>query len=137
MTQPVKMPKDALLKLNGNRLSDHNRSELGVAYERIENSKRMANGTLRKYVVADKRTFSVSWSNLPHSAQYTVDGFWGGEEMHDFYMNEANRGLVTLTVTRGNGVTTNHSVVISSFSSQINKRGLYEFWDVSMELEEI
>ena len=137
MTQPLVFAKDSLLRINGNRLSDHNRSELAVSTERIEDSKRMANGTLRKYVIADKRSFTVSWADIPHTAAHTVDGFWGGEDMETFYRSPAGQGVVTLTITRGSGVTTNHSVVISSFERRIKKRGVYEFWDVSMELEEV
>lgn len=134
---PLKLPKDSLLRLNGNRLSDHNRSELSVSVERIENAKRMADGTLRKYVVADKHTYSVSWEDLPHRAVHTVDGFWGGEDMEDFYLSEQNRGAITLTIIRGDGSEETRVVMITTFSSVIKKRGIYEFWDVTLEMEEV
>ena len=46
-------------------LTDDSRSPLQVGLERIEYKKRMINGRMRSYHVADKRTFSVSWDNLP------------------------------------------------------------------------
>lgn len=64
-----------LLRFNTNAVTDHNRSELGIDPERIESRKRMANGTMRKYFVADKHTFTVSWNDIPHLASQTVDGF--------------------------------------------------------------
>jgi hypothetical protein len=46
-------------------LSDHNRSELSLSYERIETRQRMINGTMRSYHVADKVSVNTSWSRLP------------------------------------------------------------------------
>ena len=46
-------------------LSDHNRGELGINFERIEQKRRMVNGTMRSYHVADKRSISISWDMLP------------------------------------------------------------------------
>ena len=46
-------------------LSDHNRSELGMTIERIEQKRRMVNGTMRSYHVADKTSISIDWDMLP------------------------------------------------------------------------
>ena len=46
-------------------LTDDNRSSLQVTLDRIEYKKRMINGRMRSYHVADKKTFSVSWKDLP------------------------------------------------------------------------
>jgi hypothetical protein len=46
-------------------LSDHNRSEVNVTNERIEQRQRMANGTMRSFFIADKLTIDTSWSMLP------------------------------------------------------------------------
>jgi hypothetical protein len=54
--------------LSNNRfliLSDHNRGELGMTIERIEQKRRMVNGTMRSYHVADKTSISVDWEMLP------------------------------------------------------------------------
>lgn len=132
---PIKFAKNAIMEWNGNKVTDHNRGELGVDVERIESSKRMANGTLRKYVVADKRTFSVSWDDLPHSKAYTVDGFWGGREIEDFY--NKNAGVFTLKLTNGDGQAESFEVVFTSFDKEISKRGVYDFWSVSVEMEQV
>lgn len=46
-------------------LSDHNRSEINISAERIENRKRMINGTMRSYHVSDKVKYSMNWDMLP------------------------------------------------------------------------
>jgi hypothetical protein len=96
-------------------LSDHNRGEISVNTERIEQRKRMANGTMRSYHIADKLQISTNWNMLPsrsHSVypafnqstgkspyddgssgetieatEYTSDGGAGGVEMLDWYEN--------------------------------------------------
>lgn len=53
-------------------LSDHNRSPLSVAKQRIETRNRMVNGTMRSYHTADKLSINCSWSRLPSRA-YSSD----------------------------------------------------------------
>lgn len=128
--------RDALLKFNGTRVSDHNRSELSVDVERIGNSHRMANGTMRKYWVADKRTFSCSWDMLPTLSTQTVDGFMGAAAIENFY--NTTTGPFTLTLTDRAGVTTTYTVVFTEFSKEIQKRWAQrEFWSVNISLEEV
>lgn len=132
---PRVFPKGALMQWDGNSVTDHNRSELEVDVQRIETAKRMANGTLRKYVVADKRTFSVSWDDLPNSATYTVDGFWGGKEIEDFY--NRNAGSFPLRITNGDGTSETFLVMITDFGKSLNRRGKFDFWNVNIEMEEV
>jgi hypothetical protein len=46
-------------------LSDHNRSQINITNERIEQRQRMANGTMRSFFIADKLSIDTSWSMLP------------------------------------------------------------------------
>jgi hypothetical protein len=46
-------------------LSDDNRSPIDISKERIENRRRMVNGNMRSYHIADKLSINVSWSMLP------------------------------------------------------------------------
>ena len=91
-------------------LSDHGRSEISFAQQRIENKKRMINGSLRSYHIANKATLSWSWNMLPSRAfnkdpqfdpstglptasslvQYIVDGGSGGVDLINWY--EENTG---------------------------------------------
>lgn len=83
-------------------LTDHNRAPINISMERIEQAQRMGDGTLRKYVVANKNIFDASWSFIPAATQTissisglgiasfkpTVDGYYGAGFMKAFY--EAN-----------------------------------------------
>lgn len=131
----ISFDKPQLMEWNGNKITDHNRSELQVSVERIESSKRMANGMMRKYVIADKRKFSTSWDELPHDAVWTIDGFWGGRQIESFY--NTNAGQFTLRLTMGDGQIESYNVVFTGFSKDIQKRGEFDFWQVSVEMEEV
>lgn len=127
--------KPRLMRWNGNAITDHNRGDLGIDVERIEKKQRMADGTMRKYIVADKRTFSVTWNNLPHSAAHTVDGFWGANEIENFY--NANPGGVTLELTYGSGEVDTFTVMFSDFNANLTKRGAYDFWEITVSMEQV
>ena len=120
---------------SGNKITDHNRSSLDIDVERIENRTRMADGTSRSYIIADKKVFSTSWKNVPGDSKHTVDEFWGAKQMENFYKVA---GVFTLVIIDGNGSTENYLVYISNFSSSLVKRsGNYDFWDVSVEMTQV
>ncbi len=134
MAKPLKFYKPALMMWNHNKITDHNRSEMDVSVERIENRNRMADGTLRSYKIADKHTFSVSWDNLPFNSLYTVDGFWGGREMERFYQLENN---FSLRLYSGDFSFQDYDVIITDFSKNIVSRGgKYDMWNLSVTMEE-
>ena len=124
-----------LMQWNNNNITEHNRKPLEISIERIEKSQRMANGTLRKYFIADKHTFSISWEDVPRTTAHTVDGYWGGEAMKDFY--GTNTGSFPLKIYYGDGTIKTFTVVMSSFNATISKRGVYDFWNVSCEMTEV
>ena len=89
-------------------LSDHNRGEININLERLEQRQRTINGRMRSYHIADKLSFTWSWSNLPSRAfyqnaafnpdtgispyqnnlqEFTADGGAGGVELLDWYQN--------------------------------------------------
>ena len=49
-------------------LSDDNRSEIKFTVNRIDQKRRMVNGRMRSYHIADKLQIDVSWDNLPSRA---------------------------------------------------------------------
>ena len=96
-------------------LSDHNREDISIAQQRIENRQRMINGTMRSYHTADKISISCSWSRLPSrsysrnvnfstsgaptlsgATEYTVDGGAGGVELLDWYESHSGPFYVYL-----------------------------------------
>lgn len=124
-----------LITFNGNPVTDHNRSELDVGIEAIEEDRRMADGSLRRYYVARKRSFSMSWDMLPTEDSETVDGYWGGNSIETFY--NLNTGSFTLGVTNKNETVTNYTVVFKDYSRNVQKRWDVHFWNISIRLEEV
>lgn len=116
--------------------SDHSRSELSVSNDRIGSSDRMANGRLRKYHVADKRTWSASWDLLPAPSEMTVDEKAGGKEIEQFYKNtkgEFQMKITNVDIELDEIVT----VVFTNFDKDIAKRGAYDMWNISVAVEEV
>ena len=76
------------ISLDGNTwyaLTDHNRQPIVVTPTLIEQATRMANGTMRKYVIASKNTFSVDWKDIPSQSSNTVDSNYSSAWLSAFY----------------------------------------------------
>lgn len=133
------------------RISDHNRAPLGIGVERIEKSMRTVDGTLRRYSVTKKRSFDLSWTNFPSkiSPSYggktgigTVDGGWAGEDIENFH-NTVD-GDFWIRLRKGDDenkaigdITEEYRVMITDFSKDVEKRGIVDFWTLSITLEEV
>lgn len=122
------------------KITDHNRSPLDISVERIENKQRMVDGTLRRHVITKKRTFSASWDMLPSTnakgtGTGTVDGGWAGEDIQEFH-NETD-GEFQMQLRGGDGQVETVTVMISDFSKEVIKRGIVDFWSLSITLEEV
>lgn len=129
------LSKPRLMRWNNNAITDHNRAELTIDTTRIEKSARMANGTLRKYVVADKLKFSTSWDMLPETAAKTVDGFWGANEMQNFYTSTV--GSFPLELTYADGTIKTYTVMFTDFGKVLKKRGAFNMWALNVTMEEV
>lgn len=126
----------AALEINGNFLTDHNRSELSIQNDRIVNDVRTQFGDLRRYYRADKKKFSVSWDMLPQGSEDTVDGNLGAEDMIELF--NSITGAADLRVYYDFGDEKEYKVVITSFSATLKKRwNPYRFYEVSLEMEEV
>jgi hypothetical protein len=140
------------------KVTDHNRSALSEDIERIENKQRMADGTLRRYTVSKKRTWSCQWENLPSTnlvaaGLKTVDGGMSGEDIEAFH--NATDGAFRLVLRRGSAkdlATPNPAdsalpyqdsnfyitkVMISDYNKEVTKRGRVDLWSLSITLEEV
>ncbi len=115
--------------------SDHNRQEISISQQRIENRQRMINGTMRSYHVADKITLSTSWQMLPSRSynrnvnflssgvadtlttdvEYTADGGSGGVELLDWYENHSGPFYVFLGYDKYNNLPVGNSIQDASF----------------------
>jgi hypothetical protein len=155
-------------------LSDDNRSPLEFRPERIENRKRMANGRMRSYHIADKMTLSTSWDMLPsrsyalrpnynledgkspyannNTLEYTTDGGAGGVDILKWYENHKGSFWVYLAYDKFSSFGENDEayeklpqynqlieMFISDFNYSVVRRGgsNYDFWNISVTLEEV
>lgn len=122
-------------------VSEHNRQPIEVSTNRIEQSTRMSNGTLRKFWVADKKMFSISWTMLPATTAYTTDGYWGAKNLIDFYESSLGQGTFRIKLNYAQEGVVSFSEPIrvncTSFSATLQKRGAVAHWDISMTMEEV
>lgn len=137
----VTLPRDSIMywgRRNDTALkkvTEHNRQPLNVSWETIETADRMIDGTLRKWLVARKRSWSVSWNNVPHASTRTVDGAMGGDAMEKFYL--ANPAEFSMEIRKFDGTKERILVMFTSFDKTVVKRGVYELWDVTAVIEEV
>lgn len=73
------------------RLTDHNRDPISISTELIETQSRMANGRLRKYLVAAKNNISASWEYVPSKTSETADLNYSAAWLESFY--KSNVGI--------------------------------------------
>lgn len=132
---PITFTKPSLIVLDGTTLSEHSRSPLAISYERIAQNVRTANGTLRRFFVADKRSFSLSWDMIPGLAADTVDGFAGAKDLETKF--SSTTGSVTMTINYGQGSPENVTVMVEGFSIELQKRWDYDWYNVSIDLVEV
>jgi len=128
------------------KLSEHNRAPVSISTTRIEKTQRMSNGTLRKIFIADKKSIDTSWSMLPTNDVMTIDGGYGAGSIRSFYYGKGT-GVFKVKISY-NGVSERDEIMIMSFtgcSFTVVKRNVkektadiaQEFWDVSINLEEV
>lgn len=117
------------------KTTEHNRSPLEVSWESIDTSERMIDGTLRRWLVTRKRTWTTSWEMVPHTSARTVDGGMGGEDMESFYLSKPAE--FSMEIRKPDGETERVLVMFASFDKSVEKRGAYEFWNISVSIEEV
>ena len=116
---PIVLPVGSLIKFNSVALSEHNRSPMAMGYNRIEKTQRMANGTLRKFFITDKKTLNVSWDQLPSYSNYTIDGGYGALDLKTFYESTLGKSSFPVTIsysTQTGSTTETMNMIFSSFS---------------------
>jgi hypothetical protein len=149
----IYLPVGSVLYFNSTiKVSEHNRQPVSIGKTRIEQTKRMSNGLMRKFFIADKETISVSWSMLPSFSTMTVDAGSGAVDLKSFYDGSAakaagalsGRSSFDVTISYGN-TTKTMEMMFTSCSFEIVKRNVkeqttdlpQEFWNVSLSMEEV
>ena len=137
-------------------VSDNNRSELAVSFERIEYKQRMINGTMRSYHVADKKNFSTSWEKLPSRKTEVTEysnkqednrsNFAGGQEMLKWYEDHTGDFWMLLVYDIDSTVATTEiknniekvNVFFENFSYNVLERGSnLDLWNIDLSLVEV
>lgn len=147
-----------IMTWNGVRVTDHGRQALSQSTERQGADRRMADGTLRRQHVGIKRTWSVSWENLPSTNSIlnsfkTADGGMAGEEIEGFYFDTP--GKFRMVLRRGSAIDLaipnvteaqlpyeddNFYIVnamLTDFSKETRKRGRVDLWNISLSIQEV
>lgn len=126
-------------------LSDHSRSPLAVDYEMIERMQRMANGTMRRYIIAKKHRFSCEWEMLPTIRAQVADGNADARDMKEYYESFCYKPLGLTTYFSRNHeersgltYTSSYAVYWTGFSFEVVKRFKnFDYWNVTAEFTEI
>jgi hypothetical protein len=132
-------------------VSDNNRAELAISFERIEYKQRMINGTMRSYHVADKKNFSTSWEKMPSRktqvTEYSASSnFAGGQEMLKWYEDHTGDFWMLLVYDVDSTVATGDikkniekvNVFFENFSYNVVERGFdLDLWNIDLSLVEV
>ena len=138
-------------------LTDHNRDPISINYELVESTQRMANGTLRKYVVARKFKITAAWKNLPTIESQLVDfeaGAKGAAWIKQFYETYAFSPIMIRLIYAQESLAGTHqtslytaqhpetahieTAFMTSFNYEIIKRmPKYDYVNMSIEFTEI
>lgn len=129
------LPQGSLISFNNNDLTEHNRQPITMTTDQIENKQRMADGTMRKYWTAAKKTYQISYENVPGTAAKTVDGKWGANDISSFYYSTP--GAFTMKVRYANGTIDTVMVMFSSFECDLQNRGWDDNYNVTIGVEEV
>jgi len=124
-------------------LTDDSRSPLSIDYDIIENSQRMADGTMRKYIISKKKIFSCSWSMLPTKSSVLSDRHADALKIKSFYELYCHSPLsLTLSHKKNNDSTSSYqesyNVYWTDFGYEVIKRFRdLDYWNLSVQFTEI
>lgn len=138
----------SLDNVNWQKLTDHNRDPIDISTEVIETQARMANGRMKKYVVAQKNTISVSWNYVPSKTSETADLNHGAAWIESFYRSNVGSPIYLKVVaselnSSGNFVTAKtgsevYTVFMNNFSkSIINRTKISDYVNMSIDFTEV
>lgn len=133
---------------NWYKLTDHNRDPIAVSTELIETQARMANGRMKKYVVAQKNTISVSWTYIPSKTSETADLNHSSAWLESFYRSNVGSPIHLKLVESGlnnsgafvtaQNTSKVYTVFMTNFSKVIiNRTKVSDYVNMSIDFTEI
>jgi hypothetical protein len=138
----------SLDNVNWQKLTDHNRNPISLSQELIETQARMANGRMKKYVVAQKNTISVSWNYVPSKTSETADLNNGAAWIESFYRSNVSSPIylkVVASELNSSGDFVNaktgfevYTVFMNNFSKTIiNRTKISDYVNMSIDFTEV
>jgi hypothetical protein len=131
------MTLNALIKINGTEITEHNR-RITTTPTYLNVDLNLASGSFRRFYKPKRASFSLSWTYLPDKAAKTVDSRVG----RDFLYSLVTGGsLVTLSIQDNKkDEWNNYTCIVSSYSENMLKNVIQSqcrYFDVDMTLEEV
>ena len=124
-----------LMSLDGIEITDHGRTCSENREERAV-SVQLASGKIKKYVMGEKKNWTLTWTWLPGSAALTTDGFGGRDSIRALAYGS---DTYTLVIRNSNGIIDTYTVFIEDYSEELVRRDLINsqfFYNVSLTLKE-
>ena len=127
-------------------ITNHNRKFESALEPIFVENKNWTNSRSRYYkssARSGRKTFSLSWSWLPNSPEFTVDGKKGRDYIKEIASDPSHHVLKIVNLDES-GTTppteTSYNVLVKDYNETLTRRDLSNdvyFWDCSMTLEEV
>ena len=131
------MSLNALVKINGTEVTEHNR-RISIVNTYDNTDMQLSSGSNRRFYKPSKRAFNLSWSYLPDKANKTVDSRAGRDVIHSLITRGS---LVTLLIQEDSKDNwEEYTCVVSSYNEDMLKNVLQSqcrYYDISITLEDL
>jgi len=127
------------ISLGGTELTDDGRTfDENADLRMIQNE--LANGSLRRYVKANKRKFSLSWTWMPNTSTVTSDKKGGRDAVRALAYAGTSLTLLVRNIASASSTYETYTVFVESYSEKMIRRdtaGQIYFYDVTLSLVEV
>lgn len=127
-------------------ITNHNRKFESALEPIFVENKNWTNSRSRYYkssARSGRKTFSLSWSWLPNSSEFTVDGKKGRDYIKEIASDPSHHVLKIVNLDESGATPpteTSYNVLVKDYNETLTRRDLSNdvyFWDCSMTLEEV
>lgn len=129
----------AAIWIDNTPLTDQGRTPVSIVREERKIENELANGNLRKYIKAVKRTFSCEWSWLPDYDEQTLDGGAGRLTLKSLIVDDNGQSHILRIYDRSGGMD-EYEVFVESYEESLTRRdpvsGLF-LWNASVTFREV
>lgn len=121
--------------LNGVEFTDHGRT-LSEAREERAASVQLASGKIKKYVMGEKKRWTISWQWLPNSSALTYDSKGARDQLRALAFTG---NTYSLLIRNTQGQSDYYTVFVESYDEELVRRDLLNnefYYNVNIELME-